>query len=143
MSDLVAERWQHHMALFNRALSISQSELCGYVVYSEYSHCPLTDEGSWKSHDLVIVIHVSLKVVKAPGNLVISAYVMGRDIIMIFTPGFKHKDEGVLLHFDLRKGNRRLGAFTLAHVSNKSIFLCYLEIKASEKTSMRIRGYDG
>ncbi|KAL9676468.1 hypothetical protein QQ045_004682 [Rhodiola kirilowii] len=56
------------------------------------------------------------EVVKAPGNLVISAYVTCPDITKTVTPDFKLKDNGVLLHIDLGKGKRRLGGSALAQV---------------------------
>lgn len=56
------------------------------------------------------------EVVKAPGNLVISAYVTCPDITKVVTPDLKLGDEGVLLHIDLAKGKRRLGASALAQV---------------------------
>lgn len=59
------------------------------------------------------------EVVKAPGNLVISAYVTCPDITKTVTPDLKlgsGDDEGVLLHIDLAKGKRRLGGSALAQV---------------------------
>ncbi|KAL9680080.1 hypothetical protein QQ045_017955 [Rhodiola kirilowii] len=56
------------------------------------------------------------EVVKAPGNLVISAYVTCSDITKTVTPDLKLKDDGVLLHIDLGKGKRRLGGSALAQV---------------------------
>lgn len=56
------------------------------------------------------------EVVKAPGNLVISAYVTSPDITKTVTPDLKLKDDGVLLHIDLAKGKRRLGGSALAQV---------------------------
>uniref|UniRef100_A0A803N959 Phosphoribosylformylglycinamidine synthase n=1 Tax=Chenopodium quinoa TaxID=63459 RepID=A0A803N959_CHEQI len=53
------------------------------------------------------------EVVKAPGNLVISAYVTTPDITKTVTPDLKLKD-GILIHFDLAKGKRRLGGSALA-----------------------------
>lgn len=58
----------------------------------------------------------SEEVVKAPGNLVISAYVTCPDITKTVTPDFKLKDDGVVLHIDLGKGKRRLGGSALAQV---------------------------
>ncbi|KAJ9550402.1 hypothetical protein OSB04_014447 [Centaurea solstitialis] len=56
------------------------------------------------------------EVVKAPGNLVISAYATCSDITKTVTPDLKLKDEGILLHIDLAKGKRRLGGSALAQV---------------------------
>ncbi|KAH9622733.1 hypothetical protein KSS87_018576 [Heliosperma pusillum] len=56
------------------------------------------------------------EVVKAPGNLVISAYVTSPDITKTVTPDLKLGDEGVLVHIDLGKGKRRLGGSALAQV---------------------------
>ncbi|KAL2940127.1 putative phosphoribosylformylglycinamidine synthase chloroplastic/mitochondrial [Bienertia sinuspersici] len=56
------------------------------------------------------------EVVKAPGNLVISAYVTTPDITKTVTPDLKLKDDGVLIHVDLAKGKRRLGGSALAQV---------------------------
>ncbi|OEL30769.1 putative phosphoribosylformylglycinamidine synthase, chloroplastic/mitochondrial [Dichanthelium oligosanthes] len=53
------------------------------------------------------------EVVKAPGNLVISAYVTYPDITLTITPDLKLCDDGVLLHIDLGKGKRRLGCSAL------------------------------
>ncbi|KAK8444899.1 hypothetical protein SEVIR_9G223800v4 [Setaria viridis] len=53
------------------------------------------------------------EVVKAPGNLVISAYVTCPDITLTVTPDLKLGDDGVLLHIDLAKGKRRLGCSAL------------------------------
>ncbi|KQJ97072.1 probable phosphoribosylformylglycinamidine synthase, chloroplastic/mitochondrial isoform X2 [Brachypodium distachyon] len=54
------------------------------------------------------------EVVKAPGNLVISAYVTCPDITLTVTPDLKLGNDGVLLHIDLSKGKRRLGCSALA-----------------------------
>ncbi|KAL9226843.1 hypothetical protein vseg_002610 [Gypsophila vaccaria] len=56
------------------------------------------------------------EVVKAPGNLVISAYVTSPDITKTVTPDLKLRDDGVLVHVDLAKGKRRLGGSALAQV---------------------------
>ncbi|KAH9619161.1 hypothetical protein KSS87_003279 [Heliosperma pusillum] len=56
------------------------------------------------------------EVVKAPGNLVISAYVTSPDITKTVTPDLKLGDDGVLVHVDLGKGKRRLGGSALAQV---------------------------
>ena len=57
------------------------------------------------------------EVVKAPGNLVISAYVTTPDITKTVTPDLKLEDNGVLIYIDLAKGKRRLGGSALAQVS--------------------------
>ncbi|PAN26759.1 hypothetical protein PAHAL_5G036500 [Panicum hallii] len=54
------------------------------------------------------------EVVKAPGNLVISTYVTCPDITLTVTPDLKLGNDGILLHIDLAKGNRRLGGSALA-----------------------------
>ncbi|KAL5221585.1 hypothetical protein ABZP36_026298 [Zizania latifolia] len=54
------------------------------------------------------------EVVKAPGNLVISAYVTCPDITLTVTPDLKLGKDGVLLHIDLGKGKHRLGGSALA-----------------------------
>lgn len=56
------------------------------------------------------------EVVKAPGNLVISAYVTCPDITLTVTPDLKLGNDGILLHIDLAKGKRRLGGSALAQV---------------------------
>jgi phosphoribosylformylglycinamidine synthase len=56
------------------------------------------------------------EVVKAPGNLVISAYVTCPDITKTVTPDLKLGDDGILLHVGLSKGKRRLGGSALAQV---------------------------
>ncbi|KAK9837421.1 hypothetical protein WJX81_001177 [Elliptochloris bilobata] len=53
--------------------------------------------------------------VKAPGNLVVSAYVACPDITLTVTPDLKLPDEGRLVHVDLTGGRRRLGGSALAH----------------------------
>ncbi|XP_071692127.1 probable phosphoribosylformylglycinamidine synthase, chloroplastic/mitochondrial [Rutidosis leptorrhynchoides] len=65
---------------------------------------------------LSMAARVSGEVVKAPGNLVISAYATCPDITKIVTPDLKLKDDGVLIHIDLAKGKRRLGGSALAQV---------------------------
>ncbi|KAE9450141.1 hypothetical protein C3L33_17954, partial [Rhododendron williamsianum] len=64
---------------------------------------------------LSMAAHASGEVVKAPGNLVISAYVTCTDITKTVTPDLKLGDDGVLLLIDLAKGKRRLGGSALAH----------------------------
>ncbi|KAK6933134.1 Phosphoribosylformylglycinamidine synthase, N-terminal [Dillenia turbinata] len=63
---------------------------------------------------LSMAAHASDEVVKAPGNLVISAYATCPDITKIVTPDLKLGDDGVLVHIDLAKGKRRLGGSSLA-----------------------------
>lgn len=65
---------------------------------------------------LSMAARVGGEVVKAPGNLVISAYVTCPDITLTVTPDLKLKDDGVLLHIGLSKGKRRLGGSALAQV---------------------------
>ena len=55
------------------------------------------------------------QVVKAPGNLVISAYVTCPDITLTVTPDLKLPETGKLLHVDLGRGARRLGGSALSH----------------------------
>ncbi|KAK8971219.1 hypothetical protein KSP40_PGU012764 [Platanthera guangdongensis] len=62
---------------------------------------------------LSMAAHVTGEVVKAPGNLVISAYATCPDITLTVTPDLKLGDDGVLLHIDLAKGRRRLGGSAL------------------------------
>ena len=54
------------------------------------------------------------QVVKAPGNLVISAYVTCPDITLTVTPELKLPGSGQLLHVDLGWGRRSLGGSALA-----------------------------
>ncbi|KAL5220044.1 hypothetical protein ABZP36_024757 [Zizania latifolia] len=54
------------------------------------------------------------EVVKAPGNLVVSAYVTCHGITLTVTPDLKLSKDGVLLHIDLGKGKCRLGGSALA-----------------------------
>ena len=56
--------------------------------------------------------------VKAPGNLVISAYVTCPDITLTVTPDLKLPGSGRLIHVDLAEGKRRLGGSALAQVSS-------------------------
>ncbi len=52
--------------------------------------------------------------VKAPGNLVVSAYVTCPDITQVVTPDIKAPGASKLLHVDLGAGRRRLGGSALA-----------------------------
>ena len=54
--------------------------------------------------------------VKAPGSLVVSAYVGCPDITATVTPDLGLPGRGVLLHVDLGGGRHRLGGSALAHV---------------------------
>lgn len=65
---------------------------------------------------LSMAAHVSGEVVKAPGNLVISAYVTCPDITKTVTPDLKLGNDGILIHIDLANGKRRLGGSALAQV---------------------------
>ncbi|KAI3825865.1 hypothetical protein L1987_07558 [Smallanthus sonchifolius] len=65
---------------------------------------------------LSMAAQVSGEVVKAPGNLVTSAYVTCSDITKTMTPDLKLKDYGILVHIDLGKGKRRLGGSALSQV---------------------------
>jgi phosphoribosylformylglycinamidine synthase len=56
------------------------------------------------------------EIVKAPGSLVISAYVTCPDINKTVTPDLKLPGEGHLIYVDLGGGRRRLGGSALAHV---------------------------
>jgi phosphoribosylformylglycinamidine (FGAM) synthase-like enzyme len=56
-----------------------------------------------------------MQVVKAPGNLVISAYVTCPDITLTVTPDLKLPGTGKLLWVDLGGGCKRLGGSALAH----------------------------
>ncbi len=57
--------------------------------------------------------------VKAPGNLVVSAYVTVPDITIKTTPDLKLPGHGKLLHVDLGQGQKRLGGSSLAQVLNQ------------------------
>lgn len=54
--------------------------------------------------------------VKAPGNLVVSAYVTCPDVTQVVTPDLKAPGASSLLHVDLGAGRRRLGGSSLAQV---------------------------
>ena len=56
------------------------------------------------------------EVVKAPGNLVISAYVTCPDITKVISPDIKRPGESRLLYVDLGEGRYRTGGSALAHV---------------------------
>ena len=57
----------------------------------------------------------ALQVVKAPGNLVISAYVTCPDITLTVTPDLKLPGTGKLLWVGLGQGKHRLGGSAFAH----------------------------
>ncbi len=56
------------------------------------------------------------EIIKAPGSLVISAYVTCPDITKIITPDIKRPSESRLLYIDLGNGKYRIGSTSLAHV---------------------------
>ena len=60
------------------------------------------------------------QVVKAPGNLVISAYVTCPDITLTVTPDLKLPGAGRLLWVDLAGGQRRLGGSALAQAYSQA-----------------------
>ena len=59
------------------------------------------------------------QIVKAPGTLVISAYVTCPDITKIITPDIKKPGESKLLSIDLGNGRYRMGGTALAQVYNQ------------------------
>jgi phosphoribosylformylglycinamidine synthase len=56
------------------------------------------------------------EIVKAPGTLVVSAYVTCPDITKTITPDIKRPGKSRLLYIDLGNGNNRLGGTAYAHV---------------------------
>jgi phosphoribosylformylglycinamidine synthase len=56
------------------------------------------------------------EMVKAPGSLVISAYVTSPDITKTVTPDIKRPGQSKLIYIDLGSGRRRLGGSALAQV---------------------------
>jgi phosphoribosylformylglycinamidine synthase len=56
------------------------------------------------------------ELVKAPGSLVISAYVTCPDVTKVITPDIKSPGKSRLLYIDLGRGKYRLGGSALAHV---------------------------
>jgi phosphoribosylformylglycinamidine synthase len=54
--------------------------------------------------------------VKAPGSLVVSAYVTCPDVTKVVTPDIEHPEDGRLLFVDLGGGRARMGGSALAHV---------------------------
>ena len=71
---------------------------------------------------------VPLQIVKAPGNLVISAYVTCPDITLTVTPDLKLPGSGKLLWVDLGGGKQRLGGSALAHAYSQ------VRLKHSDET---------
>lgn len=61
----------------------------------------------------------SSEIIKAPGSLVISAYVTCPDIRKVITPDIKRPGKSKLIHIDLSYGRKRLGGSALAHVFNQ------------------------
>ena len=70
-----------------------------------------------------------LQVVKAPGNLVISAYVTCPDITLTVTPDLKLPGTGKLLWVDLGQGEHRLGGSAFAHA--------YSQVRNTEKICLK------
>ncbi|KAJ0977184.1 hypothetical protein J5N97_012658 [Dioscorea zingiberensis] len=68
---------------------------------------------------LSMAAHAGGEIVKAPGNLVISAYATCPDITLTVTPDLKLGDDGVLLHIDLAQGKRRLGGSAFLQAFNQ------------------------
>jgi phosphoribosylformylglycinamidine synthase len=56
------------------------------------------------------------EIVKAPGTIVVSAYVTCQDITRVITPDIKRPGESRVLYIDLGKGKYRMGGTALAHV---------------------------
>lgn len=61
----------------------------------------------------------STETVKAPGSLVISAYVTCPDIRKVITPDIKRPGKSRLIHIDIALGKRRLGGSALTQVFNQ------------------------
>jgi phosphoribosylformylglycinamidine synthase len=59
------------------------------------------------------------EIVKAPGTLVVSAYVTCPDITKVVTPDIKRPGESRLLYIDLGNGSHRLGGTAYAHVQGQ------------------------
>ena len=68
---------------------------------------------------------VPMQVVKAPGNLVISAYVCCPDITLTVTPDLKLPGQGQLLHIPLAGSAHRLGGSALAQVFGQARTSCW------------------
>jgi|Deesub1362A_J573_1020465.scaffolds.fasta_scaffold00045_109 phosphoribosylformylglycinamidine synthase len=73
-------------------------------------------DGGKDSLSMAAVDRQTGEVVKAPGALVISAYVTSPDITKTRTPDIKRPGKSKLLYVDLGKGRYRLGGSALAHV---------------------------
>lgn len=91
-----------------------------FFQYHVYRHDPESKPGitlpsAWNGMECVQAIKSYLQVVKAPGNLVISAYVTCPDITLTVTPDLKLPNSGRLVHIDLGRGARRLGGSALVH----------------------------
>ncbi|KAK9814223.1 hypothetical protein WJX72_002529 [[Myrmecia] bisecta] len=82
------------------------------------------------------------EVVKAPGNLVISAYVTCPDITLTVTPDLKLAGSGKLVYVDLAGGRRRLGGSALAHVysqiGDESPDVAPAQLEAAFNTTQRL-----
>ncbi|KAJ0571705.1 putative phosphoribosylformylglycinamidine synthase [Helianthus annuus] len=100
----------------DESLSSEKLSVLKWLLQETYEPENLGDESFIGKDSLSMAARVSGEVVKAPGNLVISAYVTCDDITKTVTPDLKLKDDGVLLHVDLAKGKRRLGGSALAQV---------------------------
>lgn len=73
-------------------------------------------DGGKDSLSMAVMDRKTGEVIKAPGALVISAYVTCPDVTKVITPDIKEPDRGKLLYIDLGGGNCRLGGSALAHV---------------------------
>ncbi|MEW6161845.1 MAG: phosphoribosylformylglycinamidine synthase [Nitrospirota bacterium] len=75
-------------------------------------------DGGKDSLSMAAVVPFSGKteVVKAPGSLVISAYVTCPDITKVVAPDIKRPGESRLIYIDLGNGKYRIGGTALAHV---------------------------
>jgi len=82
------------------------------------------------------------EVVKAPGQLVISAYAPCPDITVKVTPDIKRPGNSSLVHVDLGRGRRRLGGSALAHVfaqvGNVSPDVKVSDLKAGFEVTQRL-----
>ncbi|GAA0164519.1 hypothetical protein LIER_20130 [Lithospermum erythrorhizon] len=103
---------------------------------------------------LSMAAQVLAEVVKAPRNLVINVYVTCLDISKIVTLDLKLGDDGILLHIDLSKENRRLGGYSLAQVLQfknllnvRMAFLAkgrwHSSVTIQESLSLMFRGIEG
>ena len=71
---------------------------------------------------VILYLCPHLQVVKAPGNLVISAYVTCPDVTLTVTPDLKLPGSGHLLWVDLGGGRKRLGGSALAQAYGQARF---------------------